>query len=125
MARPVTTLVIFFVAFNLFAGMLLTTGVAGMLGVDANVGEDKKINQTTQNAEDVSSGTSTGSTLFGMYNVLAGQLGKNGFFGTLFPGLRMLHRSGVPMFITEGFLGPLFSMMMAIGMVSFLRGWDL
>jgi len=125
MARPVTTLVIFFFAFNLFAGMLLTTGVAGTLGVDANVGEDQEFNETKNDAKDVSTGTSTGSTLFGMYNVLSSQLGKNGIFGTIFPGLRMLRRAGVPAFITEGFLGPLFSVMMAIGMISFLRGWDL
>jgi len=85
MARPVTTLVIFFFAFNLFAGMLLTTGVAGTLGVDANVGEDQEFNETKNDAKDVSTGTSTGSTLFGMYNVLSSQLGKNWDIRNYFP----------------------------------------
>lgn len=123
MARPVTTLVIFFVAFNLFAGMLMTTGVAGMLGLNAQVGEDSAVNQRVENSKDVSSGSSTGSTLFGMYNVLATQIG--GFFNVIFPGLRMLNRAGVPSYITSGFLGPMFSVMIGIGVMSFLRGWDL
>ena len=123
MARPVTTLVIFFAAFNLFAAMLMTTGVAGTLGVDAAVGEDDAVDQRVETSSDVSSGTTTGSTLFGMYNVLATQIG--GFFNLVFPGLRMLNRAGVPGYITSGFLAPMFSLMMAIGMMSFLRGWDL
>jgi len=122
MARPVTTLVIFFIAFNLFAGMLMTTGVAGAIGIDAAVGEDDAIDQQTSN-DGLETGTGSGSTLFGMYNVLFTQL--SGFFGTIFPGLRMLERAGVPMFITSGFLGPLFSVMIFVGGMSFMRGWDL
>lgn len=128
MARPVTTLVIFFLAFNLFAGMLMSTGVAGTLGLDANVGEDDKVDEHEKSAEDVASGNGLGSTLFGMYNILSSQLGS--LFGFIFPGLRMLRRAGVPAFITgsenqAGFLPPLFSVMMGIGVMSFLRGWDL
>jgi len=77
MARPVTTLVIFFIAFNLFAGMLMTTGVAGAIGIDAAVGEDDAIDQQTSN-DGLETGTGSGSTLFGMYNVLFTQL--SGFF---------------------------------------------
>jgi len=124
MARPVTTLVIFFVAFNLFAGMLMSTGVAATLGLDANVGGDDAVDKRTgEMSEDVTSGPGGGSTLFGMYNVLSNQI--SGFFGLIFPGLNMLNRAGVPGFITYGFLAPLFSLMSAIGVVSFLRGWDL
>lgn len=123
MARPVTTLVVFFVAFNLFAGMLMSTGVASTLGLDAQVGEDGEFDKTTGDASDIESGTPQGDNLFGMYNVLATQVGS--LFDTIFPGLRMLNRAGVPAYITGGFLGPLFSVMIMIGTVSFLRGWDL
>lgn len=123
MARPVTTLVVFFIAFNLFAGMLMATGVASMMGLNAEVGGDDAVNKRVQNSEDVDSGTSTGDTLFGMYNVLSTQLG--GFFGAIFPGLNMLNRAGVPQFITGGFLGPLFSIAIFVDIVSFLRGWGL
>lgn len=123
MARPVTTLVIFFIAFNLFATMLMATGVAGMLGLDANVGGDSAVNDRVGDSDGVETGSSTGSTLFGMYNVLSQQVG--GFFAVVFPGLNMLNRAGVPSYITSGFLGPLFSIMITIGIMSFLRGWDL
>jgi hypothetical protein len=120
MARPVTTLVIFFVAFNLFAGMLASTGVAATLGIDANVGGDE-VNDDFE--EDVDTGSPTQSTLFGMYNALTGQVAD--IFAAVFPGLQMLNRAGVPGYITFGFLGPLFSAMIVIAVLSFLRGWGL
>jgi hypothetical protein len=123
MARPVTLLVVFFVSLNLLSGAMLSTGVADMLGIDANVGEDDAVSERVSNAESVSSGTSTGSTLFGMYNVLSEQL--SAFFGVIFPGLRMLERAGVPQVITGGILGPLFSIFIFVGIASFLRGWSL
>lgn len=123
MARPLTALVVFFVAFNLFATVLMSTGVAGAIGLDATVGGDDVVNQRVENAQEVSTGSSTGSTLFGMYNVLSGQLSD--FFGVVMPGLNMLERAGVPPFITGGLLGPLFSVLIFIDIVSFLRGWGL
>jgi len=122
MARPVTTLVIFFLCFNLFAGMVTSTGVADTIGIDAQVGEDQAFEDST-GKDQIDTGAPTGSTLFGMYNVLTNQI-KNIFF-LIFPGLRMLTRAGVPSYITAGFLSPLFSVMIIIGLVSFLRGWDL
>lgn len=123
MARPVTTLVVFFISLNLLAGIFMSTGVAAMLNLDANVGGDEAVNKQVNNASDVSSGTSTGSTLFGMYNVLSTQVGA--FYNVIFPGLDMLGRAGVPGYITHGLLGNLFSIMIFIDIVSFLRGWGL
>lgn len=122
MARPVTTLVVFFVAFNLFAGMLSATGVAATIGVGADVGGDSAVSDQTSRSE-VESGSPTGSTLFGMYQVLSTQLMD--VFGVVMPGLNMLRRAGVPDYITGGFLAPIFSLMMVIAGLSFLRGWDL
>lgn len=123
MARPTVVIVIFFLAFNLFSGMMISTGFADTLGIDATVGEDEAVDQAVQDSENVSSGTSTGSTLFGMYQTLSGQVG--GLLSTIFPGLRMLERAGTPKAITQGFLGPLFSVMIGLMVMSFLRGWDL
>jgi len=122
MARPVTTLVVFFVAFNLFAGTAAAMGVADTIGVNTGVGGDKAVDSQINQGQNVSSGTSTGSTLFGMYNVLAGQVG--GFFNVIYPGLGMLARVGVPEAITS-MLGGLFSVMIFVDIVSFLRGWGL
>lgn len=122
MARPVTLLVVFFITFNLFAGMLTATGTDAMLGLDAEVGGDKAVGDAAQRSENVSTGTSLGNTLFGMYNVLAN--GLSSVFDVIFPGLAMLKAAGVPGFIT-GMLGPLFAILMFVDFVSFLRGWGL
>jgi len=121
MARPLTTLVVFFISLNLIASALMGAGIASTLGLDANVGGDEAVDERVGN--DVESGTSTGSTLFGMYNVLSGQLSD--LFGVVFPGLNMLERAGVPSWITGGILGPLFSVLIFIDVISFLRGWGL
>jgi hypothetical protein len=123
MARPVTTLVVFFVSINLIASVFMATGVAAMLHLDANVGGDEAVNDTVAAGKSVSTGSSTGSTLFGMYNVLANQVG--GFYDVIYPGLHMFERAGVPGYITDGILGNLFSVLIFIDVVSFVRGWGL
>lgn len=123
MARPVTLLVVFFLAFNLFAGLLMTTGVAAMLGLDATVGGDDAVDDATQDAQSTDTGTATGGTLFGMYNVLAGGFGD--IAEVIYPGLTMLERAGVPGFLTNQLLEPLFSFAIFIDIVSFVRGWGL
>jgi hypothetical protein len=123
MARPVTTLALFFIAFNLLAGVMTAQGVFDTLGVNEQVGEDQEVTNRLDDAQNVSTGAPTGSTLFGMYNVLSTQIGN--LFGVIFPGLRMLERVGVPNWITQGLLGPIFSFAIGVGTLSFLRGWDL
>lgn len=123
MARPVTTLVVFFIAFNLFAGAMLSTGIAGVLGLNAAVGGDSAVDDQLSDAENFESGTATGDTLFGSNNVLTVQLAD--LFGVIYPGLDMLHRAGTPAWITGGILGPLFSIAILLDAVSFLRGWGL
>lgn len=137
MARPVTLLVIFFVSVNLFASVLMSTGVAAMLGLDASVSQpcpDDPTEEQIQNIPDcsvqdktsnsgVETGTGQGETLFGLRNVLGGQVA--GLFNAVFPGLKMLDRGGVPSYIIGGILGPLCSVMVTIAMLSFFRGWDL
>jgi hypothetical protein len=122
MARPVTTLVIFFVAFNLFAGVLMSTGAAAAIGIDADVGGDEAVTQRTGDTE-VQGGSGQGDTLADLRNVLVGQVSD--LFGVIFPGLAMLERIGVPNYITGGILGPLFSVMITIAVLSFFRGWGL
>ena len=123
MARPVTTLVVFFLAFNLFAGVLAGMGVADALGMDTTVGEDEEVDKLDEQASDVQTGTGSGETLFGMYNVLAS--GLESIYGFVFPGLRMLERFGVPTELTQQFLAPLFSLMIAIAIAAYVRGYDL
>lgn len=127
MGRPLTALVIFFVSLNLFSGAIMTTGVDDMLGINADVGGDKAVDDAT--AAEADPGSGFGATLFDMFNQLAGQL--SGFFHAIMPGLNMLHRLGVPAYITgdgettAGILGPLFSIIIFVDLVSFLKGWGL
>jgi hypothetical protein len=122
MASVMRALVVFFVAFNLFAGAVMATGTDAMLGLDTNVGGDDAVSAQTSD-QDIPTGSATDGTLFGSYNVLTAQIA--GFFETVFPGLSMLSRAGVPGFITTGILGPLFSLFSFVALVSFFRGYDL
>lgn len=124
MSRPVTTLVIFFIGMNVFAGVLMSTGVAAAMGIEANVGGDQKVDETVANAgSGVETGSPTGSTLFGMYNVLTDQLGS--MFDVIYPGIQMLENAGMPGYITNQILEPLASVIILIDVLSFLRGWGL
>lgn len=123
MARPVTTLLIFFLFFNLFAAMLMSTGVAATIGVDTNIGGGEKVDQTLEKANGtVETGAPTGSTLFGMYNVLA--QGVQTIVGTVTAGHTMLAQAGVPGAIT-GMLNALFGVIVVVDIISFIRGWGL
>lgn len=123
MSRPVTLLVVFFISFNVFAGVLMATGVAATLGIDATVGGDQAVEDATSTADSVETGTATGGTLFGSYNVLSSGFGK--LAETIYPGLTMLERTIVPSFITNQILEPLFTFAIFIDIVSFFRGWGL
>jgi len=103
--------------------MLMASGIAPMLGITANVGGDEQVEDSVQQAEESRTGSPTGSTLFGMYNVLVQTLTV--LAGTITAGPTMLRRAGVPTMITTGILQPMFAVVMGIGVVSFLRGWDL
>jgi hypothetical protein len=104
--------------------MLISTGVAATLGLNTAVGAEKATDQAVSTADDkADSGAPTGDTLFGLYNVLSTQLGK--ILGVLNPGLEMLKNAGVPKPIIDSFLIPIVTVVKFIGIVSFLRGYDL
>lgn len=121
MAKPVTVLVVFFVALNLFSGMLIATGVDTALGLDTQVGEDEAVDTQTSN-DNVSGGTGTGETLTNLRNVLANQFAS--IIGVIFPGLAMLQRAGVPLYITN-FLGGIFGILTPIAVIRFFRSGEL
>jgi hypothetical protein len=114
-------LVVFFLALNLFSGMLITSGIADDIGIGsaAEVGGDDRADQATQEARNVSTGAPTGQTLFGMYNVLAETLGQIRVI--VLGGPQMLGNAGVPGFITRPMEG-LMLMAYAVGLIRFLRG---
>jgi hypothetical protein len=122
-SRPITLLAVLFLCINLFSGLVMASGVGAMLGISANVGGDERVDESVAQAEESRTGSPTGSTLFGMYNVLVQSVTV--LTGTITAGPTMLRRAGVPAMITTGILQPMFAVVMGIGVVSFLRGWDL
>jgi len=124
MARPMVTMAVFLLAFSLFGQMLMSTGVAATIGIDTNVGAEETTSEVTAAAnESTETGSSTGDTLFGLYNVLSVQIGD--ILNILNPGMTMLENAGVPDPIVNSLLQPLATVIKAIGIISFLRGWDL
>lgn len=123
MARPITLMAIFFLCMNLFSGVVMSTGVGAMIGVDTAVGGDDEVDRAVDSSGNVSAGAPTGSTLFGMYNVLADGLATISLPVTAGP--QMLDRAGVPGVIANQLLQPVIAIVMALGVMSYLRGWGL
>jgi len=123
MARPVTLLVVFFLSLNIFAGVLGSTGAAATLGIDAELGEDDARQQLAEQTGELPTGSPSDGTLFGLYNVIGGFLSR--IYDFIFPGLRMLNRAGVPVFITDRLLGDVFSLLITIDIAAFVRGYEI
>lgn len=122
MARPTTVLVIFFISFNLLAGMMMAQGIDTMLGIDTEVGTDDRIEEANEETERVNTGSSLGDTLFGMYNTLANGIGT--IYDVVFAGPVLLERAGIPGYIAK-FMAGVFTFVVAIDVASFIRGFNL
>lgn len=116
-------LAVFFLALNLWAGLLMSTGVAGTLNLQSPVGGGDQVNKTLAETGEVSSGAPTGSTLFGMYNVLVDII--SGIASVVTAGPTMLNQAGVPSVITSQLLKPLIGLVYALGLVSALLRYRL
>lgn len=123
MARPVTLLVVFFLSLNVFAGVLGSTGAAATLGINVELGEDTAREELAQQTGELPTGSPSDGTLFGLYNVIGGFLSR--VYDFIFPGLRMLNRAGVPVFITDRLMGDIFSLLITIDIAAFVRGYEI
>jgi hypothetical protein len=99
--------------------------VAEDLGLNSRLSGGEAADDAASQAQNVNTGAPTGSTLFGMYNVLSSQLAT--LLSIFNPGLRMLFNAGVPAFIvggpnTIGLLPPLATIVQFWGIARFLRG---
>ncbi len=130
MARPVTLLVVFFLALNLLGGVFIAQDVDDFLGINAELGEDEeteklqeKIGDSDNQDEDgLPTGSPSDGTLFGLYNVIGGFL--SGLYGYIFPGLQMLNRAGVPSYLTN-MMGTIFGLLIVIDIAAFVRGYEI
>ncbi|UIP01699.1 hypothetical protein Hbl1158_16990 (plasmid) [Halobaculum sp. CBA1158] len=118
--RISTQLAVFFIAFNLFGGMMVGMGVAGDLGLNLETGSPDEIEQATEK-DDVGLGNSVGGTLFGMYNTLTDQVGI--IVNTIAPGFAML-KLFLPNAIVDPFAA-LAGVFVIVDLLSYARGTDL
>lgn len=136
MGRPLTKVVLFFLAMNLFAGAMVGMGVDETIGLDTRIGESCPSNEPTQeqidkyescklisDASETETGTGQGSTLFGMYNTLS--RGVNSLYEYVFPGLAMLDQAGLLHEEIKTMLEVIFTFLIGIAILSYARGWDL
>jgi len=123
MARPITTLAVTFLALNLFAGLLMSSGVAAGMGLSTAVGGDKNATDTVNKSEEqIDTGAPTGSTLFGFYNVLT--TGLSAIAGVVTAAPTMLNNAGVPSAITN-LIQSIIALIYAIDIIGFARGYAL
>lgn len=132
--RALTFLAIFFVALNSWGLLLQTTGVGAMAGIhgvnqecpdnptDAQIETIPDCSIEDSSGNNIEAGSSTGSTLFGMYNVVTQQV--MGVLYVVLPGLNILARAGMPGYII-GFCTDIFGVLLTITGLSYLRGYDL
>lgn len=122
--RITTQLAVFFVAFNLFGGMLIGLGVADDLGINLDTGDPAAIDKVEEKATDdekVGLGNAVGGTLFGMYNALTRQFGL--LVNTIAPGFAMLK-----LFVPSAIIDPfaiIAGMITLVDLLSYARGFDL
>jgi len=133
--RALTFLAIFFIAVNAWALLLQDTGLAATFGVDGVNQEcpddpteaqvqtipDCTVEQRAT-AQEFQAGSGTGSTLFGLYNVVTSQV--MGILYVVFPAANIMARAGVPGSII-GYMTTMFGTLMTITGLSYLRGYDL
>lgn len=115
-------IVLFLVFFNAGAVMLQDTGVADDMGINPDEGNDERLEQASDAAREPDPGSGIGSTLFGMYNSLAGTVET--VFNTIFPGAAMLKANGFPNFWID-FLFAAMPIIVGLDTVAFFRGWKL
>lgn len=117
-----TQLTLFFIAFNAFGGILIASGVAGQLGINAETGSPDQIEQLSASDEEIALGNQVGGTLFGMYNQLTKQVGS--IFYAVAPGFAML-KNFLPDLWVDYLLSPMASVIVAKDLIAFARGTDL
>lgn len=121
--RVSTQLAVFFIAFNLFGGMMVGLGIHEDLGLNLETGSPDAIEDATAKGQegDVGLGNSVGGTLFGMYNQLTAQVGV--VVNTIAPGFAML-KNFLPNRIVDPFAA-LAGVFIVIDILSYARGFDL
>ena len=122
MAKAMTLLAIFFLIVNVWSGILINSGVAGEVGISPPTAGDKTVDNASQQADKISSGTESKDTLFGLYNRVTTAIGT--ILGTLTAGAAILNQIGIPSVFTTP-LEVVLMIIYGLGTAQFLRGFNL
>jgi len=117
--RITTTVVVFFIAFNAFAGIITASGLSDTWDTQPSAGEADALTEAQQEANDVSASGGGLSTLFGLIVSVGGSIGT--IFSAALPGVDMLADSGVPLWFLGYATAPL-ALISAIELADWLRG---
>lgn len=115
------TAMVFLLALDLFAGMLVATGINDTLGLSispSDSGASDEIEGEFEEQQDT--GAATQDTLFGLYNQLASSIGT--LSKAINPGLNILNNAGAPKEIFNQFLYPIVTVIKGVGIAFFARG---
>lgn len=99
MGRASVQIVIFLICLNAVGGMLTMSGVADDIGIEPDIGADKQVNQTKQNASSLSPSQGSRGTLFGAFISAASTLAN--VWNLVFYGPRMIANLGIPFWMTS------------------------
>jgi len=121
MPRAATLLTFFFIALNAVAVLLSGMGVLGTLGIEQEIqaADDPDNLIAVESTPDAGGGVD----FIGFYQSIANV--AQTIFAPIFPAMTMLTALGVPADVVYVFLSPLFSFVITIAVLSFLRGVDL
>lgn len=122
MARIVTFMAIFFLMINLASGMVMESGYGQAAGIQQEVTGDERIDNATDKAGEVDTGSSGGDDLFGLYNTVTTSVSV--ILDVVTAGPAMLSQLGVPSLITTP-LQTLIIIVYGLGIASLVRGFNI
>lgn len=118
-------LFIFLLLFNGWGAVLQDAGIDDHLGINAETGDAKELDESVESAREIQTGGSIGGTLLGYYNSLLSTV--RGITTGLQPGVQLLVNV-VPPGIAEDvivWVGSTIPIIIAVDVLAYARGVDL
>lgn len=97
--RPSLLIILFLIMLSASANVLVSSGVAGDMGIAPDPGGEEEVDSTINQTNEVQASNGLGSTLFGMYSSIAGIF--EGMVSLVFAGPIMLYNIGIPRWILD------------------------
>lgn len=118
-------IVIFLILFNGWAGIIQKYHIDDHLGINAETGNPKKLQEAVDRSQTVKTGNAIGNTLIGMYNSMSSTV--ESIVKATQPGAKMMIMI-VPHGVAEDFITWLFTitpLLAGLDILAYLRGVDI